>query len=295
MAQESPLSATGNLTEADYETLAANTQADGLIGHPDDDPPVRVSGGQVIVRAGLRGVLRGFPWRSGDSDTVYTPSLTGPARVDLVVLRLDRTTGYAVGTALRTGAGDVAPAPYGGTGPTDWYEIPFAEVRMSGGTLSVTKTRAWYLGQDGQIRCTVDSRPPQHDGRRIRETDTGRTYESNGLAWVVVLDDSGWTALPLASGWSSSVNRLRRLNGVVYLHLSPQRTGASITSGATVTVGTLPDGYRPRYVFESTGYAASAGYVAVRVQPTGVVEAIPFSGLAKDRYANFAAMAFPLA
>ncbi|MEU4568658.1 hypothetical protein [Micromonospora sp. NPDC023956] len=248
MAQESPLSATGALTEAQYERLAAPHTPDGIVGHPNDAPPVVLSGGQVRVVAGLSGLLRGFPWGSGDADTVYTPSLAGAARTDLVVLRLYRDQGYKVETAIRTGTpGQGAPAPATGTGPTDWYEIPIAEYDVANGAFGALRRRCWYVGDDGQILCKADTRPPHNPGRRIREVDTNRSYESNGSSWIILLDDTGWVNLSPLSGWSTSPTgkvRVRRINRISYLTLDLFRTGPSISSGV-FAVATLPVGFPP--------------------------------------------------
>ncbi|RLK22646.1 hypothetical protein DER29_0484 [Micromonospora sp. M71_S20] len=259
MAQESPLSATGALTEAQYERLAAPQCADGLIGHPSNPAPVTVSGGQVRVRAGLAGLLRGFPWASGDADTVYTPSLTGPARTDLVVLRLYRDQGYKVETAIRTGSpGAGAPVPYTDTGPTDWHEIPLAEYDVANGAFGAVRRRAWYIGDDGQILCRSDSRPPHQAGRRIREVDTGRAYESNGSRWVTLLDDSGPLTHLAVANWTYSKRYLRRFNGMVTSQVSARRSGA-IPGSTQQLIATLPPGTVPDTALETTAFITGAG------------------------------------
>jgi hypothetical protein len=298
MAEQSPLNATASLTEAQYESLAHVQAADGLIGHPNDAAPVSVSGGQIIIRSGLRALLRGFPWASGTTRIVYTPSLTGPARVDLVVLRLNRDDGYRVGSAVRTGTANTAPAPSVGVGATDVYEIPLAEVRVSGGVLTLLTTRAWYLGDDGQILCKSTSRPPHVPGRQIRETDTGRAYESTGSSWVVRLDDAGMTSLPLAGGWATAINRLYRVNGIAFLHLTVRRTGGSISvAAAQATVGTLPAGFRPRADIETIGISSSSGaHAIVRIKASGQVTAdFLVAGMPTNGHMQTATAAWPVA
>ncbi|MEU4218117.1 hypothetical protein [Actinoplanes sp. NPDC026623] len=298
MAEESPLSATGNLTEAQYEAMSHPQAADGLIGHPNDAPPVSVSGGQIIVRPGLSGLLRGFPWASGLTPIIYTPSLSGPARVDLVVLRLFRDAGYRVGTAVRTGTADTAPAPNVGTGPTAWYEIPLAEVRIAGGVLTLLTTRSWYLGDDGQILCKSTSRPAHAPGRHIRETDTGRSYESSGTVWTVMQDDGGNTSLALNSGWTNAANHLYRVNGIAFLQLSARRTGGNITvASAQTTLGRLPAGFRPRADIETIGISSSSGaHLIVRIKTDGIVSVdFVVTGLNTGQYIQIAAAAWPVA
>ena len=244
MAEIAPLSADGELSEYEYEQMA-RPQPDGLIGHPDDPAPVTTSGGQVIVRAGLTGNVRGFPWAS-TSPTVYTPSLSGAARTDLVVLRLDRPGGHALHSAILTGTpGAGAPAPAEGTGPADLYEIPLAEYDVAGGQIVAVRRRAWYIGPDGQILCTAGTRPPHYPGRRIREVDTGRSLESSGAEpWLSVLDDSGWLTLSPAAGWDRNTLRIRRMSGVAYLQLDLDRVGAALAASTTVRLCTVPAAFR---------------------------------------------------
>lgn len=275
MAEESPLRATGALTEVQYERLAHPQAAEGLVGHPSGPAPVSVSGGQVIIREGMAGLVRGFPWASGNSPIVYTPSLTGPNRVDLVVLRLSRDDAYRVGSAIRTGTSETPPVPFSGTGPTDWYEVPLAEVRMASGALTLQKIRAWYIGEDGQILCTSVARPPNLPGRRIFETDTGRAYISTGTSWAPVLDDSGWvnmTAVPYWSAYSVGY-QVRRQNSSVHMRLSVQRTsGSTLQAGTDTNVGQVPAGFRPNYSVPVLGYLDGANLARAFVLPNGYVQ-----------------------
>lgn len=246
MAEESPLSSDGELTEYEYEWLAAAHQPDGLIGHPDDPAPCYASGGQIIVRAGQRGVLRGFPWASGAVDVGRAVNTAGAARTDLVVLRLFRDEGHKTGTDVLLGTpGAGAPAPRTGTGPADWYEIPLAEYDVANGGIVAVRRRAWYIGPDGQILCTKTTRPPHYPGRRIREIDTGRSLESTGEEpWLSILDDSGWLNLAPAAGWGRNTLRIRRMSGVAYLHLDLDRSGASLAASTTSKLCTIPADYR---------------------------------------------------
>ncbi|MDG4801727.1 hypothetical protein [Micromonospora sp. WMMD980] len=274
------MSATGALTEAQYEALAAPQGADGLSGHPDDPAPVRVSGSQAIIPAGLKGNLRGFPWASGSVDTSHTIDLSGPARVDLIVLRLDRAAGYVVGTAVRKGTADTAPAPLTGTGPNDVYEIPLAEVRVSGGALTLLRLRAWYIGEDGQILCKSSTRPPHAPGRRIRETDTGRTYESTGTVWAAVLDDSGTVGVSVASGYTFLENNLRRVGRQCIASVKVMRKGAAMPAGSTVKVGVIPDGFRPSFPVNGTAlYWSGQATVGLRATPDGSFYVVTPAGL----------------
>jgi len=74
--------------------------------------------------------------------------------------------------------------------------------------------------------------------------DTNRLYVHNGTAWVLLsaLDDTGWIAPALGSGWSvynSETIGYRRLNGVTYLR------GRGSSTGTGSTAFTLPAGFCP--------------------------------------------------
>ncbi|WP_025620418.1 hypothetical protein [Salinispora cortesiana] len=243
MAEESPLS-DGELTEYEYERLASATAADGLIGTPADPPPVSVSGGQAIVRAGLSGVFRGYPWSSGSSAIALSPSLDGPERYDLLVVRLDRTGGHVLAVALVTGTpGNPAPDPAGGTGPADVWEFALAELRIADGVLTLHQRRGWWLGADGGIVCTSTVRPPHTPGRRIWETDTEQLMVSDGVMWHSITPPDEVSQVALYFDWVASPNRILRRNGSVYLQLSPRFAGPAVNSISTI--GNIPERFRP--------------------------------------------------
>lgn len=296
----------GTVTEYEHELLTKKSIAEGVHGHPSDAAPVYADGTGtrvVKVRANVYATIRGSQFYSGSTDTALSSlaaNSSGSPRLDLVVLRLDRSD-YSINPAVITGtpgANPIAPSPVRNTGSTGVYDLPLAEVRVASGVTALAgnavTTKAWYIGSDGQIRCTATTMPPNETGRLATDITYGLRM-ATGSKWLPVAEDWDTTSLPLQSGWSASHNRLSRRNGWVHLALSPQRTGSDIAVQANVLIGTLPDGYRPKYEFEHLGWVVSNGSPAIMtVKTTGQIYAVFWGGLAKNRFTNFASLAFPV-
>jgi len=189
----------GRLSNWEHELVAGQSSPYGLGGYPTDPPPVvadSTSVRGVRVRAGLWVQMRGSVWQSGPTDIPLTvePNTSGFARIDLVVVRLDRST-YELREHVITGS--PAPTPQAPQalrqwGPSGFYDFPLAEVRVphNAGALPVNSVtiRGWYVGEDGNIRCTSDSRPPHLVGRIIWQHDTSSVWVSDGNVWRPVND-----------------------------------------------------------------------------------------------------------
>lgn len=290
----------GIVTEANYERLASPQAGDGLIGSPSD-PALAYADGigtrTVKIRANRGALVRGFRFDSGSTDVAMTlpANTSGSTRLDLIVLRLTRATWRVEETFIAGVAGSgTVPTP---VNDASFFDLPIASVTVANNATALgagaVNPLAWYLGSDGQILCTASTRPPHERGRRIFETDSARALISNGVAWLPAADDSGPVSLTLASGWSSSVNVLHRVNGQVFLALSPQRTGAAVAAGATVTLGTLSAAFRPRSLFEGLAYSQSSGPGRYTVNPSGVVQLVVYEGLAQSRFVNLHPVTFP--
>lgn len=276
MAQTSyPLPPNRVVTDAEYERLTRTSGADGILGLTSDTPVVYAdnSGMQIKVRADKVARLRGFAWESGDTDftKTVTSNASGSTRVDLVVLRLTRST-WAVTIEVRAGSpGSGAPSPVTDLGSTGVYEIGIATVTVPSGASSITAGnvtwRGWYVGEDGQIMCTSGTRPPHQANRRIWETDTGRGLISTGSDWLVTYEDTGWLAVPMLAGWTTdefAVARYRRRNGQVSAVFGARRTGGALSSGTNTNAGQLPVGFRPAYDLRTVVALNISGY------PTGI-------------------------
>lgn len=291
----------GQVVEALYERLTSPQAPDGLIGMPTN-PPLAFTDGvgtrQVRIRANRRALVRGFQYDSGSADiTITLPGNTsGTTRVDLVVLRLDRSTWRVQENYVQGTPGQGAPAP---ADTSLVFDFPVAAVSVPHNATTLapaaTTARAWYVGSDGQVVCTEGTRPSHEAGRRIFEVDTGRAYISTGSTWLHDADDSGSLTLPMNGGWTANFNRLRRRSGWVFLALSPQRTGGNLGDDATSTVGTLPGGFRPYTSFEGLAHAPSSGAARVVVNTSGSVQVVLYGGLDTNKFVNFHPISFPVA
>lgn len=301
------------VTPREYEDLVSSYTADGIVGSPGL-PSLVYGDGTLLgvkVRANRAVILRGLRWESGSTEvsvSVAANNTAGTSRKDLIVLRMTRNP-WTVAPAVVQGtasANPIAPSPtYGEDTSTGVWEFPLAEVTVP---YNDTATEAgqvrqvgWWLGRDGQYVCASTARPPHERGRIIFEHDTGRTYISTGSDWLITADDSTNLSLPLfdpignATGWNQTLNNLRRRNGHVFLQLSLQRTDGNIAAGATVTVGTLGDGFRPPWTIEAIGLVPSGGDARFTLYTNGTVQATLFGGLANGRYLVMHPVTFPAA
>lgn len=186
------------VTPREYEELHTHTP-DGLIGHPSLDPLVYADSTimGVRVRPDRGGMIRGLRWTSeaGDTLTLDQNTTPGSTRIDLIVLRMTRNPWDAQLAVIKgvPSASPTAPTPtYGTNTATGVYEIPVAAVTVPyNASPSATvgpgqvEPRGWYVGDDGQLLCTKETRRfvPHVPGRRVTETDTGVQWTSNGSRW----------------------------------------------------------------------------------------------------------------
>ncbi|MEV6791239.1 hypothetical protein AB0M87_04380 [Streptomyces sp. NPDC051320] len=238
MAQDSwpsPNHNTRNVTDGEYEKIAARFSDDGVWGDPTDAAVVSAGTGlQVSVRSGVYASLRGHAWYSGTvAFTLPVASnVSGLVRVDWVVLRLDRST-WDVTAEVREGTpGAGTPALARDTGDTGLYEIPLGFVHVNSGASSVTVTPfAQYIGS--RIRpCTSTTRPVALRGEMAYETDTGHWIGWNGSKWIILYQDTG--ELSLGAGfdtWTNSGDAVgQRVGDVVSLRISKQRVGSTFNA-----------------------------------------------------------------
>lgn len=248
----SPAHNSHEVTDVEYEQLAARFSDDGTYGTPSDTAVVSAGTGlSVDIRADVVASVRGHAWTSGTTgDTLaIAANPTGATRIDWVVLRLDRST-WTVRAAIVAGtAGAGAPALTQDTGDTGLYEIPLAKVSVQAGAASVTVTRAeQYVGLRTRP-CTSTTRNPHPvPGETCYETDTGIMRLWSGSAWHSVFDDSGSIIINVPnSAWDTGTESvLEKRNGIVCLRLgSFQRAASTLTSGSTSRLPvTIPSAYR---------------------------------------------------
>ncbi|MEV7268398.1 hypothetical protein AB0N38_33065 [Micromonospora aurantiaca] len=260
MVQESPLSADGELDEYEYEWLS-DPLPDGILYNSTNNGanPFSKAGGQVLVPAGTRANVRGFPWSAGDTPAAVNPDLTGASRTDLLVLRLDRPAGHQVGLAIVKGVpGAGAPAVTTSYEPAGLLELPICEYDVANGAIGAMRRRCWLINGDGVYLADSALSEPGHGiGRRMYRTDLKRLYVSNGAKWQLIADDSGQLPITLVNGWAFTSKYLRRVNGLVVAQLSLQRTGGALGS-TRIKVAELHSSCRPDVRFESGLYVTAA-------------------------------------
>jgi hypothetical protein len=248
---QSPNHSSGGVSDQELEQLYVPFTANAVIGTPADTTVAYgdSSGLNVKIRAGKHASVRGFHWYSGTTDVTKTvgSNSSGSTRIDLLVLRLDRST-WDVRSAVLTGTpGSGAPSPTQNTGTTGVWELPVAQITVASGASSISAANVrqvcWYAGPQSVV-CTSTTRPPPVAGLAIFETDTGRQYIGNGSSFVNSITDTGWVTVPPISGWDSFCV-VRNYNGVAYVEGHFRRTGGSIGPNASWQMGTVPAGYRP--------------------------------------------------
>lgn len=146
MASTSAPSTAGGraVTQVQHELLARCWSGDGVLGSPDDSSLVfaDTTGRQVKFRASKTAVVGGHGYFSGATDIAVpvTANTSGSTRIDLAVLRLDRST-WEVTEAV------VAGSPGAGVPPaatqnsysvgTGVWELPVATVTVVNGAATL--------------------------------------------------------------------------------------------------------------------------------------------------------------
>lgn len=251
MAETSyPVAGGGSVTDWAYEKLLGDVLGSGIIGAAGQTVLFGDSTGrQVKVAANKRGMVRGYMW---ESDTgiirAIAANASGNPRVDLGVLRLDRSN-FTVRFQVKQGtpaASPVAPALTQQDGPSGVWEIPLGTIAVANGAATITAANVtateWYLS--GPAYAANAARAITLGDGQVRGNTDGTAYVgANGNK--LIYEDTDWISGTAAGGWATSFFRYRRRNGVVYLHLSTQRSGADLSTGTDSQVANLPVGFRP--------------------------------------------------
>ena len=110
-----------------HELLWSAYHQSGLVGDPTQPAPVFAdsTGMQVKFRANRLALLRGQMWSSGDSDVVkeVSTNTSGATRVDLAVLRLDRSSWTVRAHIVEGTPGGEEPAVAQDPGPTGEWDL----------------------------------------------------------------------------------------------------------------------------------------------------------------------------
>lgn len=275
----SPAHNTRNVTDAEYEKIAARFSDDGVYGVPGSpDPVVAGTGLQVLVKAGTFASVRGHAWDSGTTDTALaiTSNASGSTRVDWVVLRLDRSTWTVRATVLEGTPGAGSPAITQDTGTTGVFDIPLALVTVLTGAASVTVTPyTLYVGSRVRPTTALAKAGFRTTGEIDFETDTGTWVGWDGSTSHTIHSDSG--DIVLSGGFNTWEQRDtcvgRRIGNTVSLRMSYRRIGSTFhssdSSGSRLAV--LPETLTPRwYQFYDVSFGNGA-IATVRVQSDGEV------------------------
>lgn len=184
--------------DQEHEALARawSGSADGILGYPGDTTVAYAdaSGRQVKVRASKLGQVRGRGWYSGTSDNTLsvTANSSGSTRMDLLVLRLTRSTWAPtmVVKAGTPGAGNPALTQdaTSGISTTGVWEIPILLITVVNGETSLSSGEvqdvAWYMQGDTVVTTSTNPYQPSATAyTRLRHSDTGHTYISVASAW----------------------------------------------------------------------------------------------------------------
>lgn len=242
MAQDSwpsPNHNTREVTDTEYEKIAARFSDDGVWGNPGSGAVVEAGTGlNVTIKASKTASLRGHAWTSGSTDSTLAISAnsSGSTRYDWVILRLNRATWDVTAVVKEGTPGSGLPSLDVSEGTTGVYEIPLAVVTLLNGASSVTVERAeLYIGARIRPATSSTRNPNPRAGEMVWETDTGRALVWTGSTWRTVSDDSDVVVVnsPL-SAWEATVDSvLEKRNGSVHLRLGSFQRKAGTLSGAS--------------------------------------------------------------
>lgn len=250
------------VTEAQWEALAEGFWQSGLIGSPLDPAPVFAdsTGMHVKIRAGTRARVRGQLWDAGDTDLVVqiSANAAGSTRIDLVVLRLDRSTWLVEATVVEGTPGGGVPAVATDVGDTGEWDLIIGRVDVPAGestsiTPSMVAARTAYLGPVLEIANT--GQPLGQQGAypyRLRYAPAqDRLMLERPAGTVDLWRDTGWVQVTTLgqtiSGWEvTRPTYARRVGMWVHLNLGNfERTGGAISRGTDTRIMTaLPADYR---------------------------------------------------
>lgn len=264
MAETSfPMADGSGVTDATYERLMGPVTGNGRYNFTPTTSNYNIplvyadgSGRQVKALANQSAIVRGFRWESGSTVPVIAldANTSGNPRLDLIVLRLDRST-FLVRLAKITGTPattPAAPAPIQDVGSTGVFDVPLAQVRVtSSGTsgqpviqaADVTPREYWRTPPGVVVKSPAT--PPVVHGQLIHHLDTGRLYRGVGTTMALLGEKGTWTPVATAGGWSNNNVYLRRINGWVYFQCSVTSSASAKAAATDLFVCTLPATFRP--------------------------------------------------
>lgn len=276
---------------AEHEQLAYPLGGSGLLDF-DGVAPVYgdSSGRQVKLRSGVRAIIRGTRFNNTSEtlidNTKIVANSSGSPRIDLVVLRLDRTAtapnAYTIRPDVITGTPattPIAPSPRrdDATLGTSYYDIPLAEVAVANGASTITAAnvtnRAWWVTSSGYTGFDA-AKPPAEPGIVFRGNDAGITWVGTaGGSWQPLYFNGGWVQPASASGWNPATFHFNKVNDLVIMNARLFRTGAAVAATTDIVMTTLGTAYRPTMAMWGVYHCSSPDHSSfVLVDTDGTVK-----------------------
>jgi hypothetical protein len=211
-------------------------------------------------------LVRGF-YTSGSSITsTGAPTASVSPRIDRLVLRLDRTASTAanwIKPVIITGtpgSSPSAPAIQSSLSASGQWDLPICQYRAeTNGSLTSLVDERYKLSVPFTVMMSA-SRPSASPPRIGWEIDTSRLVYSDGTSWHVLVSDTGWVNLSMASGWTQGgfglATRIR--NGICHL------SGSVIAASNPTTdklIASLPAAAKPDKTTEFPVYLTTGAVV----------------------------------
>ncbi len=244
--------------DVQYEKLGITLGASGGV-YGDFTSPQLVFGDstglQVKIGADRYALVRGHTWWSGSS--IFTKSIasnsSGSTRIDLVVLRLSRTTWDVTVAIVQGTPGAGAPSSTKDLGTTGVWELVLAQVTVASGASSITAGNVSYvathIGPSGQLRVPSQTAlayvPLPHSGMQAIMDPSADVYTRNAAnnAWLLTSQTgpSSFTPTFTAAGTAPVLgtggvaeSEYSIVNGKFCVYRGTVRYG---TSGVTIGTG----------------------------------------------------------
>ncbi len=242
------------VTQAEFEQIAVPLGLSGLLDYTGTMPVLADSSGmQVKLRAGVHASIRGIKFVNSTETVVSIgANASGNPRIDLVVLRLTRST-YQIAPAVRQGvaaASPVAPSAVrdntlDGSGV---WEIPLCEVLVANGAATIAAGnlthRAWWINGSGYISQT-DGRPAAEPGVPWFEANTNTQWVGmNSGEYRRLAYSTGVVTVGPGSGWTGGLDFVRTPD-MVFMNVNVRRTGATLANTVSPVLATVIALYRP--------------------------------------------------
>ncbi|WP_326728959.1 hypothetical protein [Streptomyces phaeochromogenes] len=242
MAQNSWPSPSHNaraVTDVEYEKIAARFSDDGVHGSPLDTQVVSAGSGLAVnIRSGVYASVRGHAWSSGTStvNLSIAANSSGQTRVDLILLRLDRSN-WTVRAVVKQGTpGAGAPGIVQEDIDTGVWEIYLAVVTVLNGAASVSvKRNELYVGTRVRPLTSVTPNPLALPGELQFETDTAHLSMYDGATRKTVYSESGDVSCDATvASWDITVGSvLEARSGNVHLRLGTWNRSGGALAGAS--------------------------------------------------------------